>query len=177
MAELWTGEPTQTPRTRSAGQQRTNAYLASPDADVVTGSGTDPVVAFGRLEQAALEASLGQPVMLHVPVMALGGLNDVFRQVGQQLVTQAGNVLVGDAGYTGSGPAVQQPGATGWAYATAPVAVLTSPVTFVDGAEAVDPTTNTRTVWGTRVFAATFDPCVHLATELSLVPQRSTRTR
>jgi hypothetical protein len=100
--------------------------------------------------------------------MALGRLNDAFRQVGPQLVTHAGNVLVGDAGYTGSGPAGQAPGTTVWAYATAPVAVLTSPVTFIDGAEAVDPTTNTRIVWGSRMFAATFDPCVHLATELTL---------
>jgi hypothetical protein len=53
-------------------------------------------------------------------------------------------------------------------YATAPVAVLISPITFIDGAEAIDATVNTRTVWGARQFAAVFDPCVHLATETTL---------
>jgi hypothetical protein len=166
--ELWTGELTQTDPYTVGGEQRTNAYLASPDADVVTGSGTDPVVAFGRLEQAALEATHGQPVMLHVPVMALGRLHDAFRNVGQQLVTHAGNVLVADAGYSGSGPAGQAPGAAVWAYATAPVAVLISPITLITDPDAVDRSTNTRTVSGSRVFAAAFDSCVHLATELTL---------
>jgi hypothetical protein len=141
--------------------------VASLDATVVPAS-ADPVTAFGQLEQAALEASHGQPVMLHVPVAVSWQLALSLYRVGGQLLTPAGNVVVIDGGYTGSGPAGQAPGATVWAYATAPVAVLMSPITFIDGTEAVDRQTNNRTVWGSRVFAATFDPCVHLATEITL---------
>jgi hypothetical protein len=55
-----------------------------------------------------------------------------------------------------------------WAYATSPVTVLKSPLTVIEDPDAVDPATNTRTTWTSRVFAATFDPCVHLATEITL---------
>jgi len=167
--ELWTGDLGATdPYTPPGGVSQSNAYLASPDAEVVGTGPAAALVALGQLEQAALEASHGQPVMLHVPVAVSWQLAPSLFRVGQQLLTAAGNVVVADAGYPGSGPAGQQPGTTVWAYATAPVAVLTSPVTFIDGPAAVDHATNTRTVWGSRVFAATFDPCVHLATEITL---------
>lgn len=168
--ELWTGAATVAdPHPLDDGTEASNAHLASPAADVVGIGGADPLVGFGRLEQAALEATHGQPVMLHVPVMLLGRLADVFRPVGQQLITHAGNVLVADPGYPGTGPAGQAVAATAWMYATPPVTVLLSPWQLdLDEHSRVDRATNTRTTWASRVFAATFDPCAHLATEITI---------
>jgi hypothetical protein len=85
------------------------------------------------------------------------------------LYTLAGNVVVADPGYPGTGPAGQAVGATAWAYATSPVQVLLSPLSpITDDSVVVDRAVNTRTVWAARVFAATWDPCVHLATEITI---------
>lgn len=163
--ELWGGALGQVDPFTVGGETRVNAYLASSDAEIVTAA-TDPLVGFGALEQAAMEAAGGQHVMLHAPVRALPVLADCFRHVGQTLITHAGNVLVADPGYPGTSPA----GVAGtWLYATSPVAVLMSPLVIdPDEASRVDRATNTRTVWTSRVFAAVFDPCVHLATELAV---------
>lgn len=169
--ELWTGtatraDPHDLPGTAGAG---VNAHLASAGAGLVGAGGAAPKVAFGRLEQAALQATHGQPVMIHVPVMLLPHLVDCFRVVGSLLVTYAGNVLVADGGYPGTGPAGQPVAATAWMYATAPVQVLTSTWEIdADDVSRVDRAVNTRTTWASRVFAATFDPCAHLATEVTL---------
>lgn len=170
--ELWDGEGTQAdPYTVVVGgtPNQTNAYLASSAADVVGLSAAEARVAIGRLEQAALESSDGQPVYLHLPVTVLPQLHGYVRAVGTQLLTLAGNTVVADGGYPGTGPAGQAAGATVWAYATAPVAVLASAWEFVlDDPSTVDRSVNTRTVWASRVFAAIWDPCVHLATEITL---------
>lgn len=167
--ELWSGDLAQLDPHTVSGEERTNAYLASDAAEVVGAAAASALVGFGRLEQAAMEAAGGQHVMLHAPVALLPLLSDCFRHVGQTLLTHAGNVLVADPGYPGTGPEGQPAGATQWVYATAPVAVLMSPV-VVDDHEAhnVAATSNTRTVWTSRVVAALFDPCVHLATELTV---------
>ncbi len=171
--ELWTGatsltDPYIIPKT---GATATNDYLASPAATIVGTGGASMAVAFGRLEQAALEASQGMPVMIHVPVRVLPQITSLYliREPGPTLITWAGNTVVADAGYPGTGPAGQAVAATAWMYATTPVAVLTSPL-VVDENDAwqVNRDTNTRTVWANRVFAATFDPCVHLATEITI---------
>lgn len=170
--ELWTGagtlaDPHEIPD--APGVDAVNAHLASTNADVVGTGAADPLAGFGRLEQAALEATHGQPVMIHVPVLLLGRLADVFRPVGQQLITHAGNVLVADAGYPGTGPAGQPVDTTAWMYATAPVTVLLSTWALdLDDTSRVDRAVNTRTTWASRVFAAVFDPCAHLATEITL---------
>ncbi len=169
--ELWSGTAsTADPHPLDDGTDAVNAHLASPAADIVGTGSASPLTAFGRLEQAALEASNGQQVYLHVPVMALPLLRDVvMARAGSQLLTVAGNVLVADGGYPGTGPTGQAVGATTWLYATAPVVVLTSPWEIdPDDVSRVDRATNTRTTWASRVFAATFDPCVHLATEITL---------
>lgn len=274
--ELWGGALGQVDPFTVGGETRTNAHLASSDAEIVANTG-GALVGFGALEQAAMEAAGGQHVMLHAPVRVLPLLHDCFRHVGQTLITHAGNVLVADPGYPGTGPTVAATGetqtvtvanatggtltlgydgqntapiafdATGdtvqaalralgnltaddvtvtggaggpwtvaftdrlgdvseltadgaaltgdpdpapaptvtvttatagtdastragtWLYATAPVAVLLSPLVIdPDEASRVDRATNTRTVWTSRVFAAVFDPCVHLATELTV---------
>jgi hypothetical protein len=166
--ELWDGAGTKADPYSEDGQT-TNAYLASPAATTVGGSAASAVKALGRLEQAALEASRGQTVMLHVPpVLAWQLVPNLFR-VGQQLLTSVGNTVVVDAGYPGTGPSGQAAGATVWAYASAPVAVLASSWQFItDDPQTVDRSINTRTAWASRLIAATWDPCVHLATEVTL---------
>ncbi len=58
-----------------------------------------------------------------------------------------------------------------WAYATSPVAVLISPLSaIVADRDTVHSRTNTRTAWAERLIAATYDPCLHVATEIELEP-------
>jgi len=171
--ELWDGamttaDPYPLPLT---GGSNTNAHLDSADATIVGTGGATPLIGLGALEQAALEASHGQQVFIHVPPLLLPQFADsgYLRPVGDMLVTLAGNVVVADAGYPGTGPAAQAVGATAWIYATSPVAVLMTPLDVEENdAWNVDRDVNTRTVWATRLFAATFDPCVHLASEITI---------
>lgn len=167
--ELWDGAGSQAdPYDVGASSGLTNAYLASADAEDVGGSAAEARVAVGRLEQAALETTHGQQVWLHLPITVLPQLHGYVRPVGQQLITLAGNVVVADGGYPGTGPNEEPAGATVWGYATSPVQVLMSPLDLIEDPDAVDHATNTRRVWASRVFAATYDPCVHLAAEITL---------
>lgn len=51
-----------------------------------------------------------------------------------------------------------------WVYATGPVQVRLTGINIIDDpAETVDRETNRQEIWAERLFAATFDPCVHLA--------------
>lgn len=51
-----------------------------------------------------------------------------------------------------------------WIYATGPVQVRLTSVDIIDDPrETVDRTTNRQEIWAERLFAATFDPCVHLS--------------
>jgi hypothetical protein len=169
--ELWDGagsaaDPYTLP---SGGSPVSNAYLASTDAQIVGGSATTAHPGLGRLEQAAMEATHGQPVMIHVPLVILPELSFALRVVNNTLYSHAGNVIVADAGYPGTGPNGQTAGATVWMYATPPVSVLMSPWDLAENDTwQVDRATNTRTVWATRLFAATFDPCALFATEITV---------
>jgi hypothetical protein len=167
--ELWTGAGSLADPYEVSGVEQSNAYLASPDATVVGSGAIEPLVALGRLEQAAMEASHGQAVMLHIPLLVSWSVAGALFKVGQTFVTAAGNVVIADGAYLGTGPNGETVGSTVWAYATSPVAVLASDwqLTTADP-QTVDRSTNTRTTWAERVFAATFDPCVHLATEIEI---------
>lgn len=168
--ELWSGDLAQDDAGFDVpgGGAATNPYLASADATVVGSGGADPLTALGDLEAAALEASMGQRVMLHIPPALVPVLATAVRRVGNLLLTHLDNVVVADAAYPGTGPAGQEPGATVWAYATAMVQVRLAPlVVHDDPAQITDRRINSATVWATRAFAATFDPCVHLATEIT----------
>ncbi len=171
--ELWTGEGSDADpyQTTPGGATVANARLASPDADVIGGALGPQTAqdALARLEQEALRSSHGQPIMLHVPVVASWQVADHLTRVGGQMLTAAGSQVIFDSAYVGDGPNGEPAGSTVWAYATSPVAVLTSGWDFVtDNADTVDRAVNTRTTWASAVFAALFDPCVHLATEITL---------
>lgn len=167
--ELWDGERGQDDSFVIRGDTYSNAYLASASATEVGASATTLTTALARLEHAAVEASQGQRVMLHLPTLLTGSLGEYVRRVGQDLLTRQDNLVVVDAGYPGTGPASEAVGATAWAYATSMVQVRISPLMMVeDPTRTVNRSTNTVTAWAERVFAATFDPCVHFATEVTI---------
>lgn len=167
--ELWDGTLSQTDSYVVRGDTLTNRYLASSDADTVGSSAVALLAALAALEQAAMEASRGQQVMLHLPVLLTGSLGEYVRRVGTRLLTRQDNVVVVDAGYPGTGPAGEEVETTAWAYATTPVQVRWSPLQVQSApAQTVDRAVNTVTAWAERVFTAYWDPCVHLATEITI---------
>lgn len=167
--ELWDGALGQTDPYTVGGVSLTNRRLASTTATVVGSGGSELLYGLGRLEQVAVEATRGQRVMLHIPVRLAAKLADFGRRVGSDFLTRLDNLIVADAGYPGTGPAGQAVEPTAWAYATPLVQVRMSPLAVVtDPSQTVDRARNTVTVWAERVFAATFDPCAHFATEITL---------
>jgi hypothetical protein len=155
--ELWTGTLTQADPGTVDGSPYVNPFLADGNATEVAAP-TDLTLAIATLEQEARVAANGQQVFIHLPMGMLPPVANV-RRVGNVLYTANDSVLVADAGYDGTGP---DPGT--WLYATGPVQVRLSPVEIIDDAvQTVDRTTNRQEIWAERVFAATFDPCVHLA--------------
>ena len=167
--ELWNGALGQTDPYTIRGVTYRNARLADTAATVIGTGGAELLAALGRLEQVAVEASRGQRVMIHLPVRLSARLGEFARRVGSDLLTRSDNVVVVDAGYPGTGPAGQAVGTTAWAYATSLVTVRVSRIVLEDDPGAtVDRAVNTVTQWASRVFAATFDPCVQLATEITI---------
>jgi hypothetical protein len=167
--ELWDGAMGQADSWAIQGVTYTNARLADASATVVTGSSATLQGRLAYLEQAAVEASRGQRIMIHLPTVATGDLSVYARREGGNLLTRQDNLVVVDAGYPGTGPAGQAVGATAWAYATSMVQVRMSSLEFIaDPSQTVDRATNTVTAWAERVFAATFDPCVHFAVQITL---------
>jgi hypothetical protein len=107
--------------------------------------------------------------MLHLPTLVTGSLTEYVRRVGNDLLTRQDNLVVVDAGYPGTGPNGEVVGATAWAYATSMVQVRMSDLEIIAApAQTVDRATNTVTAWAERVFAASYDPCVHFAIEITL---------
>jgi hypothetical protein len=165
--ELWLGTETlaDTYDTPTGDTGVHNAYLASADANVITGS-FDPYEALGLLEETAQRAGLGQDVHLHVPRALMAQFGQILEHRGRQLYTHTGALVISDAGYTGSGPAGQPESPTAvWMYATAPVQVRLSDITVETVHEWAN---NRRLVVAERAGAATFDPCVHFAISTTL---------
>lgn len=102
--EFWTGELTTADPGSVGGSPYPNRFLADGNATDVAAP-ADLTTALQVLEQAAMEASRGQRVYLHVPVGALPPQRDV-RRVGQLLYTAVDNVIVADGGYPGTGAVV-----------------------------------------------------------------------
>jgi hypothetical protein len=170
-AELWSGTETQTdPYVTPTGTQTMNYWLASSTATQIN-SGTaytSPAEALGALEQAARAASRGQQIFIHMPstMAQLDPYN--FRREGSLLLTEQDSVVVVDAGYPGTGPTGALPAAAVWIYATGPVTVRTSTIDVLDTeVQTINRGMNTREIWAQRYFAATFDPCVHFAAQVS----------
>lgn len=169
--ELWTGAATQANPydTPTGGTGVSNAYLASPAAEVIT-STSDPMEALGLLEERARQAMGGQQATLHIPARIATQLGAQIRRVGNMLMTQTDAIIVADPGYPGTGPGGTDPtDPATWCYATGPVQVrlgeintITSPISAT-----INRQTNRREVWAERMFAASFDPCCLFAIQIS----------
>jgi hypothetical protein len=268
--ELWEGALTLAEPATVDGSPYTNPYLADGNATDVTAP-ADLDHALMTLEAAARAGMThGMQVYLHVPVSFLNDHGNLYRRVGNQLLTATDGVIVADAGYTGRGapvagtPEVQTATITGvptggtwtltysaqttatipfnaigstvqtelnalsnldgvtvaggaggpytvtfpigmgnpaqmtgsgagltggtapavgvatttpyvapsfetgtWIYATGPVQVRLSPVAVLDDeSETINRVDNRQEIWAERLFAATFDPCIHYAMDL-----------
>lgn len=151
--ELWTGAISTEFPGEVNGAAYVNPFLDNGDATAVPGTFATPEVALAALEGAALRAANGQQVFLHVPP-EWPLVIDNLRRVGGLLLTPLDSVVVADAGY----PAGNE------AFATGPVAVrLSSIETVTEPDQTIDRTTNRQRIIGERLFAAVFDPCVHLS--------------
>jgi hypothetical protein len=166
--ELWTGElsaldPYDLPNGGATGQ--VNPHLASADAEVVTAPAGGLMAALAELEERTRVATRGQQVFLHAPIGLVNQVASNLERVGNELRTGTGGIVIGDAGYPGTGPAGT---GTNWIYGTGPVSVRLGPVQATTEPRAtVDRGTNTRLVWADRMFAVTFDPCAHFAMQVT----------
>ena len=82
----------------------TNMFMASTEADVVTGGPFTPLAGLGALEEAARDAQLGMDVWLHVAPRLIPLLENALEREGRLLRTKTGARVVADAGYSGAGP-------------------------------------------------------------------------
>jgi hypothetical protein len=164
--ELWTGDlsdaqPYDTPEDTGV----TNARLASVSATVIgSGEAHAPNHALGLLEQEARQASVGQDVWIHVPIEIFAMLTDL-EQRGGAWFTRSGARIIADPGYLGTEPDGDLPADRRWMYATGPVQVRLGSITVESF---IDHHVNTQKVNGERMFAATFDPCVHYGIAVAL---------
>lgn len=166
--ELWTGalsalDPYDLPNAGLVDQ--VNHHLASADAEVLVAPATGGILAaLAELEERTRVATRGQQVFLHAPIHLVNQVAPSLRRVGNELRTATDGVLIGDAGYLGTGPAGT---GTDWIYGTGPVAVRLGPVVATTDARAtVNRGSNIRLVWADRMFAVVFDPCAHFAMEV-----------
>lgn len=158
--ELWTGALTTANPDTINGAPHTNLRLASTDATTVVGTGT-VAERLGQLEEAARRVALGQQVFLHVPIHLITPIANLLTRRGNVLYTALDSVVVADAGYPGTGPAGT---GTTWMYATGPVQTRLSAINVeFEPDETINRRTNRQEIWGDRQFAATFDPCIHMA--------------
>jgi hypothetical protein len=161
--ELWTGAISVANPATINGAPYVNAHLASTAATTVVTTGTI-AERLAKLEQAALDASNGQQVVLHVPVHMVTPIANLLHSVGPSLFTALNSLVIADGAYPGTGP---DGTGTTWAYATGPVQARVSTIDLIEApVETIDRSTNRQEVWGSSVFAATFDPCLHLATNV-----------
>lgn len=166
--ELWLGEVTR--QVETAGD-RDRRNLSLTDGPEVLNAGTplSPKRALGLLQQALGDSLRGGRAMIHTAREVEPQLTDLTRE-GNLLTTRLGNLVVADAGYTGTPPdgEVAADG-VGWLYGTGMVVVRRGAVR-VDGpeAEVVDLATNTPLRRIDRPVAATFDKTAHYAVAVTL---------
>lgn len=154
--ELWTGAISTANPVEINGSPHVNQFLNDGTATAVTGTYNDYVTALAALEAAASEAANGMQVFLHIPVNWVLPIGDKINRRGNILYTPLDNVIVADAGYP----------AGDTAFATGVVSARVSEVQVLgdgDQRTTVDRLTNRETLWAERLFAATYDPCVHFS--------------
>lgn len=154
--ELWTGAISTANPVVINGAPHVNQFLNDGSATAVSGTYNDYKTALATLEAAAVDASNGMQVFLHVPVNWTLPLGDVLVRRGNLLYTPLDNVVVADAGYPVGDVA----------FATGTVAARVSDIEVLgDGnaSQTVNRLTNRETLYAERLFAAYYDPCVHFS--------------
>jgi hypothetical protein len=169
--ELWTGATTLANQYTTPTNAQTENYSFEYGGATTVGSGayTNPAEALGALDAAARAAAHGQQVYLHMPsnLAQLDPYN--FRRVGDILYTEQDSIVVVDSGYPTTGPDGASTAGTAWMFATGPVVVRLDTIDVeTDIRETLDRNENIREIWATRFAAATFDPCVLFAVEVTL---------
>jgi hypothetical protein len=165
--ELWEGNVAQV-----AGLP--NAYLASPDADLISGVFA-PSYGLVALQRELAEVLPGR-AMIHAPrdIASLWYQAGIIRKEGPLLLDAFDNLIVADNGYSGSGPnGDARTDTTAFVYATDPVqirrdsriSILPNPD---DYAAAMQRNTNLIEWRAERIVAAYWKGCAHLAIEIDL---------
>lgn len=169
-AELWKGTQAK------AMVAAPNRWLASDEANTVTNGPESVVDGLACLEQALAVCSCGRAMIHATPAtMTHWKENGLIERVpatgGFVYVTAMDTLVIGDAGYDGSGPD-DQPAVAGsvWAYGTDLVDVRLGDIRTMPGdvREAVNRSTNVITYWAERYAAATWGGCCHVAAELNV---------
>lgn len=167
--EFWTGD-------LSTAEGLDNVPLADVASDTVTTTEVSVLNALGLLEGALADCGQGARGMIHVTSQVL--LHAVAERavelVGQQYMTPLGTIVVGDAGYPGTGPNGEAALTTQWAYATSMVQVRLAPVMIVPGtfdqalAQMVERSQNTIEIRVQRLALVQWDQCCHFSAEINL---------
>jgi hypothetical protein len=171
--ELWEGALTE-------ADDLGNAYLTEADSSdrplnvLAGGTALKPAVAVGLLEEALGDCLHGSRGMIHTP-LSVAEQFPGLTQSGARWVTRAGNLMVADAGYSGTAPAEATPAdedSTRWVIATGPVTVRLHPEITVlptdDSSGGVRISDNRRLYRAERLVAATYDPCCRVAVHVDL---------
>jgi hypothetical protein len=166
--ELWRGD-----HTRAESPDLPNNFLANEASFTDLGAGGDFNVldSLAALEKGLADCSSAGGNMIHASAQLAtywAHLRVVERAPDGRLFTALGTAVVVDPGYDGAGPGGAAPAADGsysWAYGTGPVDVRLGEVTTMVDTAAVR-TQNDLVVYAYRPFAATFDPCCHLAAKV-----------
>lgn len=179
-AEFWSGA-----QARASEGDWPNRYLAHPDSDVLSSGPENLTPALAMLEQGLADCGCGERGMIHAPrqVVSLWDSLNLLRREGNLILTINDTIVVPGAGYDGSGPGQgggddptptpAGPDST-WVYATGLVDVRLDAVTFIPEnlaetlAQATDRSDNTVEVRASRLAAATWDGCCHLAVETNV---------
>jgi hypothetical protein len=170
-AELWKGTQAQ------AMTDAPNRWLASDEANTVTNGALSEVNALACLEDALAACSCGRAMIHATPGTVTqwrshGLIERLPASGGVVYVTAMDTLVIGDAGYDGSGPDGQS-AASGsvWAYGTDLVDVRLGDIRILpdgDIRQAVNRSTNDITYWAERYAAATWGGCCHVAVEVDV---------
>lgn len=165
--ELWRGDIA-----KAATPDLPNNYLANSASYTDLGSGSDFSLldAMAALEEGLAHCSCGGIGMIHATPQAAtywAHLRLIDRQPDGRLLTALGTLVVVDPGYDGSAAngSVDESGASSWAYATSMVDLRLGAVDVLAD-KTVIKTRNDFIAYTFRPFAATFEPCCHLAAQL-----------
>lgn len=168
---FWTGKAGSTPQSvvwphlqSNAQQLDSDGIILQTAATVVSGASASVRVGLGLLEEAIGTCSNGLGV-IHVQRKVLATLFylQLVEARAGKLYTKSGNLVAAGAGYPGTGPAGQAiTPTTSWMYATGPIDMRSSAVTYFNPTQSFDRTTNTMKMIAERTYLLDWD-CCHAA--------------